>query len=240
MTKLQTLTAAGRAPHASDARPSDTAAIVASIARALAAAPRIEEPYAHWNIVDMLPQDTVEALIDLPFPALELGGVSGRRELHNDARIYFDAGNMAKYPVCRAVAEAFQSPETVAAVEAHTGSSLAGTYLRIEYARDVEGFWLEPHTDLGVKKYTMLYYLGAGPEQDHLGTDMYSDAKTWAKRSAFTCNTALVFVPSDRTWHGFEPRDMPGLRKSVIINYVTNEWRQREQLAFPHTPVGAH
>ncbi|MBX9587977.1 MAG: hypothetical protein K2X43_01650 [Hyphomonadaceae bacterium] len=44
-------------------------------------------------------------------------------------------------------------------------------------------------------------------------------------------------MPSDITFHGFEPRKIEGVRKSVIINYVTNEWRAREQLAFPHEPI---
>ena len=47
----------------------------------------------------------------------------------------------------------------------------------------------------------------------------------------------MVFVPSDITYHGFEQRKIEGVRKSVIINYVTNEWRAREQLAFPDTPI---
>lgn len=210
----------------------DAEAVGSYVARALQAAERFEEPYRHWQVGGMLPQATVEALMSLPFPALDLAGVSGRRELHNDARIYFDADNMAKHAVCKAVAEAFQAPETIAAIQAHTGADLEGTWLRVEYARDAEGFWLEPHTDLGVKKFTMLYYLPDGPEQEHLGTDIYRDAKTWSKRSPFIQNSALVFIPSDSTWHGFEPRPMPGIRKSVIINYVTDEWRAREQLAF--------
>ena len=37
--------------------------------------------------------------------------------------------------------------------------------------------------------------------------------------------------------HGFEPRQIDGVRKSVIVNYVTNDWRAREQLAFPDTPI---
>ncbi len=32
-------------------------------------------------------------------------------------------------------------------------------------------------------------------------------------------------------------RYQDGVRKSLIINYVTNEWRAREQLAFPDRPV---
>jgi hypothetical protein len=27
------------------------------------------------------------------------------------------------------------------------------------------------------------------------------------------------------------------VRTSLIINYVTNEWRAREQLAFPEAPI---
>jgi hypothetical protein len=210
----------------------DSARVAKSVSDALKAAERFEEPYTHWIVRDMLPAETVKALIDLPFPAMELEGVSGRRELHNDERIYFDAGNIEAHPVCKAVAEAFQAPETVAAVQAYTGAPIEGSWLRIEYAQDTKGFWLEPHTDLGVKKFTLLYYLADGPEQEALGTDIYRDKETWAKRPPFHQNTALVFVPSNNTWHGFEPRKVNGVRKSVIINYVTHEWRAREQLAF--------
>ena len=84
---------------------------------------------------------------------------------------------------------------------------------------------------------TMLYYLSDGGEQDTLGTDIYQDRDTWAERSAFLNNSALMFVPSDNTWHGFEPRPIRGVRKSVIINYVTDEWRAREQLAYDGAPI---
>ena len=67
--------------------------------------------------------------------------------------------------------------------------------------------------------------------------DIYADENTWAARAPFKWNTALVFVPSDNTFHGFERRDIPRVRRSVIINYVTEEWRAREQLAFPKQPV---
>jgi hypothetical protein len=47
----------------------------------------------------------------------------------------------------------------------------------------------------------------------------------------------MVFVPSNGTFHGFEKRPIKGVRISVIINYVTNEWRAREQLSFPDQPI---
>jgi len=215
----------------------DLEAAKATLAASLRAAPRAEAPYRHWDLSNIFGAETVAELNSLPFPAPDLGGVSGARELHNNTRRYFDADNIAAFPVCRTIAETFQDPETVAMIEQVTGANLDGCYLRIEYAQDVDGFWLAPHTDLGVKKLTMLYYLGDEDQAD-LGTDIYADADTWAKRSTFSADCALVFVPSNNTWHGFTPRPIGGVRKSVIINYVTDEWRAREQLAYPSQPVG--
>lgn len=195
-----------------------------------------DAPYRHWTLSNVFPADTLAALRALPFPVPDLEGASGARELHNNTRRYFDPDNNARHAVCGAVAKAFQDPVTVGAIIDATGAPIEDCYLRIEYAQDTDGFWLKPHTDLGVKKLTMLYYLADAPGQEDLGTDVYVDDAHWAKRSAFAPNTAMVFVPSDHTWHGFEPRPIRGVRKSVIINYVTDEWRAREQLAYD-TPV---
>jgi hypothetical protein len=202
----------------------------------IASAERRTSPYTNWRMRDVFPDEVARALAELPFHAVDLHGVSGRRELHNDQRSYFALDVLDRHPVARQVAEAFQSPRVVEAIMAATGAKLAGTYLRIEYAVDISGFWLEPHTDLGVKTYTMLYQLGTDGQED-LGTDVYLDKQTWAERVPFGWNSALVFVPSDRTWHGFEARKIKTPRRSVIINYVTDEWRAREQLAFPNAPV---
>ncbi len=90
-----------------------------------------------------------------------------------------------------------------------------------------------------MKKFTLLYYLGPAGQPD-LGTDVYRNAETWSHRAPFEPGGALAFVPSDRTWHGFEPRPIPVVRKSLIINYVTEEWMAREQLAYPDVPVAGH
>lgn len=213
--------------------------VKASLLDSLKAADTRETPYRHWILKDIFPEEALEELQHLEFPVGELEGVSGRRELHNDTRQYFDKQNNERFDVCGAVAEAFQSPEVVAAIEEKMGADLEGTYLRIEYAQDTDGFWLEPHTDIGVKRFTMLYYVSDGPGHEELGTDIYADKETHAARSPFAPNLALIFVPSNATWHGFEKRPIEGVRKSVIINYVTNDWRAREQLAFPEAPVKA-
>jgi hypothetical protein len=118
-----------------------------------------------------------------------------------------------------------------------TGADLSNTNVRIEYAVDSDCFWLQPHTDLGVKRITILYYLPDAPDQEDLGTDIYADEQTWHSRAPFKWNTALVFVPSNKTFHGFERREIARARRSVIINYVTQDWRAREQLAYPNQPV---
>ena len=53
----------------------------------------------------------------------------------------------------------------------------------------------------------------------------------------YVSNTALAFVPSDETWHGFERREFAGVRKSVIVNYVGADYRMPDQLSFPGAPV---
>lgn len=201
-----------------------------------AAAP-FEQPYKHWFLHDCLPKDALQTICDLPFPAPDLDGKSGKREVHNATRRYFDLENRTKHPVVDAVSETFQGKTVTSAVESTFGTSLSGSYLRIEYAQDIDGFWLEPHTDLGVKLFTCLLYLSDNPSHENLGTDLYNDDKSHAGRSPFAPNAAMVFVPSDITYHGFEPRTIEGVRKSLIINYVTDEWRAREQLAFPEHPI---
>ena len=230
----QTHALAARAEQGMDA---DLKPLYVSLAASLSAAPALEAPYRHWLPENILPEQVARDLHTLPFEAPDLHGVSGKRELHNDTRSYFDAANNAKFPVCGLLARFLQDPATVKLLQDATGADLSGTNLRIEYAMDSDCFWLQPHTDLGVKRITILYYLPDAPDQEDLGTDIYADEQTWAARAPFKWNTALVFVPSNNTFHGFERRDIPRVRRSVIINYVTQDWRAREQLAYPDQPV---
>ncbi len=204
-----------------------------SVIAALGAAARFETPYRHWIVNRLLPFDLLGELKGLRFPVYEPGDLSGKREYHNDARHYFDAQNIAAHPCAAALANAFQAPRMVRAIEEFFGTQIDGTLLRIEYAQDVTGFWLEPHTDLGVKRLTMLIYLSGKSSHDDLGTDIYDGGKQWAKRAPFTDNSAMCFVPGGDTFHGFEKREIDGVRKSLILNYVTTDWRERQQLCFP-------
>lgn len=212
-------------------------AIVDSMLKSIEASQCTQTPYKHWFLTQCLPDDTIDAILGLPFEAPPLDGVSGKRELHNKTRKYFDEESMGRFAVCKAFNDAFQSRAVTKRIEEHFGTKLGGSYLRVELAQDTDGFWLEPHTDLGVKLFTMLLYTSKDPSHSNLGTDIYDVNKTPVGRSPFESNAALVFIPSDITYHGFESRKINGVRKSVIVNYVTNEWRAREQLPFPNQPI---
>lgn len=213
--------------------------IADAFAASIAARRSFAQPYAHHFLDALFPADVADELADLPFAAPALDGVSGKRELHNDARVYFDAAGIARFPVMGAVAQALQSSAVARLVQQAFDAPVEGTYLRLEYAQDLDGFWLEPHTDLGVKRFTCLIYLSNGPGHDKLGTDIYENPAKHFGASPFQRNGAMVFVPGDNTWHGFEKRKIEGVRRSIILNYVTPDWRAREQLSFPDAPVRA-
>ena len=214
-----------------------TQTVVDSLLHSFETSKRHEQPYRHWFVRNCLPDQVAAEITTLPFPPPALGGLSGKRELHNATRKYFDIENRGLYPSVEAFSQAFQSPVVTKRIESYFGTKLGGSYLRLEYAQDTGGFWLEPHTDLGVKVFTMLLYLSKDVAHRDLGTDIYDAEKKHAARSPFEPNAAMVFVPSNTTYHGFEPRIIEGVRKSVIINYVTNDWRAREQLSFPDDPI---
>ena len=215
----------------------DQERIISAFATSLNRATCFETPYRHWILRGVLPPDILNDIAALDLPVVDVGGLSGKREYHNDARNYFDAFNIAAHPCAAAIAAAYQSSFMVRLIEEFFDTGIDGTFLRIEYAQDKTGFWLEPHTDLGVKRLTLLLYISDSPEHDSLGTDIYDEEKSWVKRAPFEANCALAFVPGNATFHGFEKREIKGVRKSLIVNYVTAEWRDREQLCFPDRPV---
>ncbi len=208
-----------------------------SLKQSVRSADSFESPYRHWHLKGVFPAEVYEELKAMPFPVMEIGDVSGTREAHNSDRVYFSGGNLEKFEKVRAAAEAFQDPEIVTLLADVFGANLDDTFVRIEYAQDTDGFWLKPHTDIGVKMFTMLIYMSDDPSHSDLGTDIYADENTHAGRSSFEPNSAMIFVPATNTWHGFERRPIEGVRRSIIVNYVTPEWRAREQLAFPEAPV---
>ena len=48
---------------------------------------------------------------------------------------------------------------------------------------------------------------------------------------------AMGFVPSPTSYQHHEAPKITGIRKSLIVNYFTADWRATEKLAFPDQPV---
>ena len=208
------------------------------LGRALAEAVPGDVPFRHWTVRAVLPPAVAAAVPVLPFSPPDMEAIAGRRESVNAQRSFFSAENRARFAVCEAVAQAFQAPATVALIERTCAATLAGSYLRIEHALDTDGFWLEPHTDIGAKLFTMLVYLSTHPDAEGWGTDLFHPDGTLAVRGSGAFNTALVFIPGADTFHGFVRRPIAGVRHSLIVNYVIPAWRSRHELAFPQQPVG--
>lgn len=198
---------------------------------------RAEAPYRHWLLEEVLPGDMCAAVAALPLAPPQIADTLGRRETHNSTRLFFGVEEQARHPVCAVLARALQSPEVTGRLEQVCGVALGGSSLRIEYCLDTDGFWLEPHTDIGAKFFTMLIYLNASPADEEWGTDVYAAPDEYAGTAPFHPNAGLIFVPGKNTWHGFRKRKITGVRRSLIVNYVTPDWRARHELAFPQTPV---
>ncbi len=226
--------------NAADSKLPSAAATGAAFRTALDRADRQTYPFTHWLLRTVLPPAIADAVLALPFdPPPAMRYEQGRREEHNADRVYFDAATQDRFPVCHAVAAALQSPASVAAIQNLCDVDLAGTSLRIEYTMDRDGFWLEPHTDIAVKRFTMLIYLSKEEWAAPLGTDLYDAAGHHVGSAPFAPNGGLIFIPSSNTWHGLQRRPIPGVRRSLIVNYVAPEWRARDELAFPDCPIGA-
>lgn len=205
--------------------------------QSLAHAENYLSPYPHWLLSGILPDSAIDAICALPFAAPQISDTMGRRETNNSTRQFFSPREQADFPVCAALASAFQGRAWLNALQKRCGINLTDRFLRIEYCQDVNGFWLEPHTDIGAKFFTMLIYLNDSPPGEAWGTDIYETPDHRLGPAPAGRNQGLIFIPSQNSWHGFEQRPITGIRRSLIVNYVTPAWRARHELAFPEQPV---
>jgi hypothetical protein len=197
-------------------------------------ADRVSKPYDYWLLNGVFPKSLVRDLADLPFLPPEGQLFDGRRESNNSTRVYFTPENQKVFLACRDTVALFSNPSVIATLEGMTQTDLSQGQLRIEYCQDVDGFWLEPHCDISAKLFTMLIYLSDDPDLSDAGTDIYdsSPAHKLVTSAPYERNAGLIFIPGKNTWHGFTKRPIKGLRKSLIINYVSPDWLSRGELAY--------
>ncbi len=189
------------------------------------------QPFRHWPLSGVLAEETCDGLLDMPIDPPEISDFAGTRESNNSTRYYINQEACDRFEVCRGLVDCFKDERTIGKIEQTCGIDLSKGQLRIEYTQDTDGFWLEPHEDIFVKLFTMLIYLSKEPELAHAGTDIYDREKNHVGTARFGSNLGLIFIPGKDTWHGFKKRPMGGVRRSLIVNYVKPEWRERWQLA---------
>jgi len=207
--------------------------VVNSFLACLQNARRETSPFDYWLLTNPFPDGVCDELVDLPFAPPGGAVFSGKRETNNSSRVYFTPANQVKYDACRRLAQAFQDASVRSGIEQTTGADLSDGHLRIEYCQDTDGFWLEPHTDILVKKFTMVVYLSDDANLVTAGTDVYEGPPDFklAASAPYAKNSGIMFVPGRNTWHGVARRPIKGVRKSIIVNYVTSAWRDAWELA---------
>lgn len=200
---------------------------------------RSDYPYPHWVMRDMLPAPDLRDLQNVGIREMMDPVFGGKREDNNAKRFFANPANRAAVPVLDRLAIAFDSPEVRGAFERLCGIELSAGSLRIEYCQDTDGFWLAPHTDVGAKMLTLLIYLSPEPEAADWGTDIYESPDKFVTSLRAEPNSALLFIPAANSWHGFRKRPITGLRKTVIVNYVSKEWRSVHELCVPPKAASA-
>lgn len=207
----------------------------AHLSAVLDRAERRDVPFRHWNLTDVLPDTMTNAFTAMPARVPDVG--AGTRAAANSQRSFVSVENRQKFWFCADLADALQSPRLTSALAQLCNVDLAGSFLRIEFCQDREGFWLEPHTDIGAKLFTAQIYLSTHAGAENMGTDFLDADGNLVIRTEGAFNTGHIFIPASDTWHSFGKRPFDGVRRSLIVNYVRPEWMARHELAFPDEPV---
>lgn len=184
-------------------------------------------PFQHWIVEDMLPKALTDQILAVRLPKTSGFVYDGTRASDSKLtpggtpprRMFVGKDTKAQHPFFQSLVDAFLNDEVLALVHDKFHVDTKDLYLRVEYINDFDGFFLEPHKDIVEKRFTLLLFLGDGPE--HMGTDFYDTDKKVVKTVKFGHNRGYVFTPSEHSWHGLERKPIPDRRCSLLINYVT-------------------
>ena len=188
-------------------------------------------PFSHWIFNDIFPKRIVDELLKLPFQPPKIERYTGKRESNNQTRIFFNKKNCEKFKVIKDVVKVFNNHRIIKQLENLCGRDMKKGKLRIEYTIDTGDFWLEPHLDIREKLLTFLVYLSKDSKSSEWGTTIYNPDLTIHSQVPYRSNLGLMFNAGINTWHGVPKKKIKGIRKNLIVNYVTDEWRSIHELA---------
>lgn len=117
-----------------------------------------------------------------------------------------------------AIAHEFDSDNVKRDLGFAMNTTFLGCRTRVELCMDSVGSWLEPHKDDAAKVMTMQIYLAGYGDSTKLGDSVTSIIK----------NSAWAFDNTEQPIHSLDP--LKYNRASIIINYVTDDWRDKSVL----------
>ena len=189
------------------------------------------EPFKHWLFDGVLSEETIDELLKLPLPVPKIEKHTGKRESQNQTRIFLNKECCNKHSVAKNVAKVFNHPSVISKLSNICGRDLTKGKLRIEYTLDTGDFWLEPHLDIKEKLVTFLIYLSKDPGSSEWGTTIYNRDLSFHSKAPYKSNMGLMFMAGEDTWHGVPKQNIQGIRKNLIINFVTKDWKSINELA---------
>ena len=189
------------------------------------------KPFKHWLFNNVLLEETVDELLKLSLPLPKIEKHTGKREDQNQTRVFFNKNLCDKHPVIKNIVCVFNHPFVISKLSNICGRDLRKGKLRIEYTLDSGGFWLEPHLDIKEKLLTFLIYLSKDSGSSEWGTTLYNQDLSFNSKAPYKSNMGLMFMSGKDTWHGVPRQNIQGIRKNLIINFVTKDWKSNHELA---------
>jgi SM-20-related protein len=139
--------------------------------------------------------------------------VSGGHYLNGRGLITRETGEIHRSgtlsPAWLQVAEDLLSDDYREAMSSLTGIDLDGALLEAIVFRQPEGGYLDPHPDNPAKPVSQVFYFNSGDWPREAGGCLRilrsSDIEDYTDELIPACNTSVVLVRCDDSWHGYKP-----------------------------------
>ena len=89
----------------------EASAVASHFCNALGNAERAEDPYLHWKLSNILPEQMCTGILTLPIAPPVIGKTDGTRDTYNDTRAFFTLELRSQFPACAVLADALQRSE---------------------------------------------------------------------------------------------------------------------------------
>ena len=183
-----------------------------------------KEPWVHYVFENFFTNTDYKHLLKIPTLNSDYKKITGFRDAI-DNRVFLSNQYVKDNPQLKPLMVYLNDKS----IWKEYGAELDNSLLRVELIDDRYPFFHDIHYDTPEKKITIIVNLNKEDEKN-LATDIYVDKDTHYKKLDWIDNSALLFIPTEDRYHGFNPIEYKGIRRIMIINFVDkNIWRDKEQ-----------